>query len=267
MYNCNSVSPENIIRKTYGYGVVDLCKIFGIRYIGPEESGLVTIAATTNDLTFEHGDLSSEAVDGTVGSAGVLNISAAEYSTVQEVLRATNVSANWEAWPIDFLPDAEMEVTAGNGIILAAGIAAQQCKTDAGVLIPTDTSLAATPEKFPVGVTFEGPSSGPHNKDANVVHEILAITVDCNATTAGGVYIYEVDDLLGTKTELDILVYVDDTAITFSNSGEPLYQVIGNRLVVEVRDAGAMTDCLCRVSARSYPFGPAVRKSKLLSSF
>ena len=267
MYNCSNVRPEDIVRKTYGYGVVDLCKLIGIRYIGDEESGLVTIAATTNDFTFEHGDLSSEAVDGTVGAAGVLNISDAAYSALDEVLRAINVSPNWEAWPRDYLIDAAMEYGAGTGIILAAGIAAQQCKTTAGITIPCDLSLAATAEIFPVGITFNGPSSGPHNKDAGVVHEILGITVDCNCTTAGGVYIFEVDDDKGTKTEIDILTYVDDTEITFENSGEPLYQSIGKRLVVEVRDAGAMTDCFCRVSARSYPFHPVVRKSKLLSEY
>jgi hypothetical protein len=266
MFEPNNIRPEDWVRKTYGYAAVDLAKLFGIRYIGAQASGLITIAATTNDITLSHGVLASEAADTTVGVAGVFDISGAAYSTIFEVITAINLSPNWEAWPIDFLPTTNMEYGAGTGIILAAGIAAQQCKTAAGITIAVDTSLIVA-EVMPVGITFCGPSSKPHNVDAQVCHEILSITSDINFSTTPAIKVYEVDDLLGTATLIDTKNPTDDTLTTWSNYGEPLYQAIGKRLVVQAEDPAAFTDASLLVAARSYPFGPVVRKKNLLSEY
>jgi len=256
--------PQDWVRKTYGYDAVDEPIVYGLRYIGSEDSATYEAAATTNDFTFKHGASGSEVADSTVGSSGVLDLTT--FDTVHKLIRAVNASPNWEAWPVDYLPDADTNISAGNGIF--GTISATQAKVDDGVLVPADTSLE-TAEFFPVGVTFYGSSINPHNKDANVLHEVLGITA--NITFGGatdGIYVYEVDDINGTKTEIDHLALASATATSWSNSGEPLYSVKGKRIVFKAADAsGAISSPLLTVSVRSLPFGPAVRKSKLLSEY
>lgn len=247
-------------RKSYGYGAVDLPQVFGVKYIGSEDSGTVEAAATTGDLTLKHGDLSSEAVDSTVGASGVLDLTI--YTTVKKVVDAINLSDNWEAWYIDYLPDQATNISAGNGIFPT--VSAQQAKVTGGYQFVADTSLE-TAEFFPVGVTFEGEGTKIHNHDASVLHEILEIRA--NITFGGataGIFVYACDDFLGTKTQIGWKPLVSNTATTFELDGEPLYATVGKRIVVEAKDAsGAISSPSLYVSARSAIIGPTVNKKKL----
>lgn len=268
MGNC-CVPPQDMLSQIVTRDGVDTNKVVGIRYIGEEESGLVTIAATTNDFTFEHGVLSSEAADATVGATGVMDLTV--YSTIITFLNEVNSSPNWEAWAVDLPGDYALNVSAGNGvfIVTAPWDAAVQAKVAAGIFPLRDTSLG-TIEDFGVGVTFNGPSSEPHGFDANVLHEIMKIVAD--ATFGGatdGLYIYECNDILGTKKEVAHFALVSATPTTFGSDNEPpLISARGRRLVVIAKDAsGAITSPKLEVFKRSYAFGPGIRKSKLYSEY
>lgn len=259
----NEIRPEDWIRAQYGYEAVDLPKVIGIKYVGDEASGTVETAATTGDITLKHGALSSEAADTTVGSSGVLDLTT--YDTVQAVIAAINLSANWEAWAIDFPGDYDTNISAGNGIFPTT--AATQAKVADGMSLVMDTSLK-TAEDYPVGITLNGPSTHFHGTDVGVVHEIIKI--NANVTFGGassGLYIYSCDDRLGTKTQIWHRALVSATATEYYSDGEPIISVDGHRLVVMAKDAsGAITSPSLLIEARSYVRFPVARKSKLWGS-
>jgi hypothetical protein len=257
------IRPEDWTYAQYGYEAVDLPKVIGVKYVGDEESGTIETAATTGDITAKHGALSSEAADTTVGSSGVLDLTT--YTTVESIIRAFNLSDNWEAWAIDFPGDYLTNISAGNGIFPTTS--ATQCKVAAGVSLVMDTSLK-TAEDYPVGITFNGPSTNFHGTDVGVLHQIIKI--NANVTFGGatdGLYIYSCDDRLGTKTQIWHRALVSATATEFYSNGEPIISVDGSRIVVMAKDAsGAITSPSLLIEARSYAHTPVARKSKLWST-
>jgi len=262
--NCHC-NPPDVGPKSYGYDAVDLPRVLGLRYIGAQASAICVVAATTGDITLSHGVLASEAVDTTIGASGVLDLTV--FTTVKSLVDAINMSANWEAWFMDYPPDALTNISAGNGIFTVGGITSQPCKTTAGIDLESDTSLL-TAEVFNVGITLQC-SSGVrvHNKDANVRHEILQI--NATATYGGatdGIYIWECDDVAGTKTQIGHLPLVTATATVFptnGSTGAPIYATVGKRLVVQVADAsGAITGPSVQVIAQSFIEGPAFNIKK-----
>ena len=90
-----------------------------VKYVGSEDSATVTVAS--GDITFQHGDLASEAVDATIDSGtddeGVIDVSDANANTFGEVVGLINASPNWEAKVVDAL-NAELTTTAS---LLARG--------------------------------------------------------------------------------------------------------------------------------------------------
>lgn len=265
--------PEEWIRTPVSNVGIDTNKVLGLRYIGSAASGLVTIAATTNDFTLEHGVLGAEAVDSTVGSAGVLDLTT--YTTIQKLLVEINSSPNWEAVAIDLPGDYLTNISAGNGIFIVASPwnAAVQAKTGGMIYPLRDTSLG-TIEDFGVGITLNGPSSTPHNFDAQVLHEVLEFTA--NVTFAGssdGIYVYECDDLKGTKKEIAHYALTSATATTFGNGIEPLFSVKDKRIVIIAKDASAeltpvgTTTPTIVVTRRSLIKGPGMNKNKRRSAY
>jgi len=80
--------------------------VMRIKYIGSEASGTVQVAASTSDMLFKHGDLSSEVADTTIkigSTAGTIDVSDAAANTVGEIVDHINSSDNWEAVVIDAL--------------------------------------------------------------------------------------------------------------------------------------------------------------------
>lgn len=271
---CYNIAPQDWKRCIYRREGIDTPILLGIRYIGSAASGLVTVAATTGDLTFAHGVLSSEAVDTTViVTTGIIDLTT--YDTLKKVLDVINQSPNWEAWPIDFPGDFAMNISSGNGAFTSAGVAAAQAKTDAGLTASfvVDTSLA-TAETHYCGVTWNASSILPHNGDAQVLHEVMKFrALGTFAGATDGVYVYECDDVAGTKTQIGHFALVTATDTTFGTGDEPLISTKGKRLVFKIADAsGALTavgtssPCL-EIFTRSYAFGPCVRANKMYSHY
>jgi hypothetical protein len=104
--NYETAALADILAKNQAFYVDDDDPVaLAIRYIGDEESATVTVSG--GDITFQHGDLASEAVDDTIDSggddAGVIDVSDAEANTMGEVVDLINASANWEAVLVDCL--------------------------------------------------------------------------------------------------------------------------------------------------------------------
>jgi hypothetical protein len=266
----NNVSPEDWVRKTYQRQAVDTSEVLRIRNKSSYAAAHVSIAATTGDMTFEQGATTGAANVSTgtnPGSSGVIDISA--LSTVYDLVHQINVEGDpdWEAWMVDYRPDNDIEVTADNAIF-TTNLTDQDCKGANGFGVVDKTSLE-TAEIFPVGVTLNGPCTKPHYSDSMVLHEVLEIVA--NVTFGGasaGIQVYECDDPAGSSVLLDTLALVSATPTTYSNSGEPMHQAKGKRLVFQAVDAsGAITVPSIRISARSYKFGPNVHRTKLWSGY
>lgn len=264
---CYNIPPQDWVRQIVTRDGVDTNKVFGIRYIGSAASGIVTITATTNNFTFAHGVLSSEAVDGTVGTAGEMDLT--DFPSIITFLNEVNSSPNWEAWAVDLPGDFLLNFGSNTGVFLESSPwdAAVQAKVAGGIFPLFDTSKMVK-EEFGAGITYNGPSSEPHGFDANVLHEILQIDANITLGDTDGLYIYECNDVLGTKTEVAHYPLVTATATTFGNGIEPLISAKGRRLVVIVKDGtGAITSPILEIIVRSYAFGPGIRKSKLYSQY
>lgn len=97
------VGPQILGQSDIHQTIAAVDKDFGIavRYVGDEESGTVIVSATDSDMTFQHGDIGSEAVDATIDSggddAGIIDMSDSSGMTMGEVVDLINASANWEA--------------------------------------------------------------------------------------------------------------------------------------------------------------------------
>lgn len=259
--------PEDYIRQIVTREGVDKSYGLGLRYVGDEASGLATVASTTGDITLEHGDLSSEAADATVGATGVLDLTT--YTTIHMLLREINSSPNWEAWAIDVPGDYDTNISAGNGIFAAAGVAAAQCKSTDGLKASfvLDTSLK-TAEDYAAGLTLNRSSAYPHHHDGQVLHEIMKISAI--ATMAGGtdgIYIYECDDVAGTKTEVAHFALATATATDYGTGDEPLISSKSKRLVAMIKATTTITAPKIEIFSRSLAFGPGMDKNKRLSAY
>ncbi len=259
-----NVSPADWIRSTYERVAVDTSVVIGIRCIGPYAAGIVSVGATTGDLTFEQGATAGTAAVTTgdnPGTSGVINIS--DLSTVYDLYHMINLADDWEAWPVDYRPDNDIEISAGNAVYATGQGTDNDCTGDAGLLILDDTSLE-TAEIFPVGVTLNGPSLNIHNGDMQVLHEILQ--VEANVSFGGataGIKVYECDDFAGTSVLVRTMPLVTATATTFDMDGEPIMASKGKRLVFQATDAsGAITSPSISIAARSLVFGPSVNRRK-----
>lgn len=258
------IQPQDWVRTVRTIADDDPVALY-IKYIGSEENGTATVAATTNNITLAHGDTGSEAADSGVGANGVLDLTT--YDTLYKLISAINAGSNWEAWGKDLLAGTDTNISEDNGFILAAGIAEQTVKTAAGVAFTVDTSLV-TNEYLGCGVTLNGPSSELHPNDHQTLHEILRIKGDITwGTSATGLAIYEVDDDSGTDTLLATLSITSGTAFDFDGGGEPIVSTKGKRLVVYPYGTGAITaGGQVEVFSRSYTYGPGYRTSRLWSS-
>ncbi len=270
-YALYGIQPQDWIRKTYDLIAVDANKVLTMRYVGSQVAAHVSVASTTGDLTFEQGATTAAAVVGTGinpmspgGSTGIINIS--DHSTVGEINSLINVARDWECWMTDYRPDNDIEVTAGNIITLSAYGTDNDATGANGFTLYADTSLE-TAEIFPVGVTLNGPSTGSHAVDFNVVHEIIQIIADVTfGGASSGLKIYACDDRKNTSALITTLPLVSGAATTFDAGGEPIIGTRGKRIVVEATDAsGAITAPDIQIAARSFAYGPAYRGKKLYS--
>lgn len=263
------LDPRDFIRSSIRREAVDKCVAFGLRYKGAQASGKVAIANTTGDMSFTHGAVGSEVADTTVnpsgGTPGTIDLSG-EGLTFLGVSQLVNASANWELWPKCALPTDVIEA-AGTAKIIN-NIAATQCKLDAGYDVLIDTSAALY---HSIGITRNGSSVYPHRHDAGVYHEITKIAV--TTTYASGtsiIYVYEVDDFLGTATLMSvggIAAAATTVEKVLGDASYALYNNSGRRLVVKVVNSAAMTAADMEVWYGTYVHTPSARKSKMWSNY
>jgi len=257
---------ETLMKASERKDAVDTCVAGYLKYKGEEDSGLVTIAVTTGDMSFKHGATGSEVADTTVNPTGTtpgpIDLST-EAATFAPLGRLVNFSANWEWWWHAALPT---EATEDSGTAkIVNNLTDQQCKLANGyaVLIDTDPAFWHS-----VAVTAWGPSSDPHGFDAGWYHQIEYINAGSTfASGASVLKIYAVNDDRWNPTveELYSFTMTSPTAKYLPKLDErwPIYNVEGKRFVLKIENTLAMTLPTLEIFFGSCKCAPGVRRGKL----
>lgn len=238
--------------------------LFRIHYIGDEASGIVDIAST-GDITFKHGDLSSEAADDDTkiesGGSGVLDLSA-DVTDYHSLIRHINSFDNWEAWPVGALPDDDPHTTTTGHFTEVTGGSASGAN---GYAVKTDDSDSLY---IVAGMTFNGPAANVHATDAQALHALQrVIALSTYATGSSALKAYACDDLAGSSEEIAswktgaTTVEVAYPAETYP-AGPPIAWTKGKRLAVKLVNSAALGTVRLLAQGFSYKFGPSVRDSK-----
>lgn len=269
--NSSNVRPEDWKRRSVN-SLNNAGVLLEIKNISEEVAAHISIDTTTGDITFEQG-ASTAAANTTTGdnpqvgaTPGVIDLSALLPKTFHSIKIAVNVTEDWECWLKGALPGDAPE-TSGTGVLTVE--TDLDCKPAAGAKVKLEEVNA---DFMCAGLTFNGPSSGPHNHDAQVLHEVLQITHDISYAGTATLKLFSVDDVEGTSTEIDDITVGASTVFTEFPSGgnidEPIGGVDSFRLVVKFA-AGTIHDLAANaltIRGRSYAHGPGLRESKLESS-
>ena len=225
------MSKTTFVGKGWSAGTsLDVSVAARIWYIGPEDSGTVTIA--TDVMTLQHGDLASEAVDTTVGSSGVLTMTGATLDTLGEVWTEVNSSPNWY-----MELEAGMYGDSANTTLL--DISETQAKITAGVPIYFDGS-----ESEIVGVSIGStlfrtckPSSRIGIKAVKGLVGYVSVTVGSPTGATLNVYSATQTETASTAKLLYSVALADATESVIGDKAVPIslgvYESdIGERLII-----------------------------------
>jgi len=212
-----------------------------VRYIGPEASATVTVAAN-GDLTFKHGDAGSEAVDDTVGASGVIDVSDAAYNTFAKVVDNINGSPNWEAYIVDALRSDTSTDT-----LLAMSEATIAPKTD--LALKKDTSVALN---LGVRIGKRSAVTGSDDISAAEIYRIDSLNTYASGTSI--INVYEIDEVEKTET----LIYsaaggattvADSKEFVVNGRGSLAVSRVGKHLLVKLVGSAACTGSLTVIGA------------------
>ncbi len=219
----------------FSFSDVDTHILMRVQYIGAEASGTVEISAA-GDWTFKHGDLSSEAVDGTIDSGGddpgVIDISDANANTLGEIAGHINGSPNWRC----FLECGLFADSAGSDTFLVR--TATAAKVAAGVSIFADNAgdiggAAITGFQFKNTGSNLGKVTDGMQTEENCINVLFAFDINIGATGNGTVKIYDATQL--AETEIYSATLTDDTDVSLGTTDldAPVAKSsMGSRLVV-----------------------------------
>ena len=274
-FNYNQIQPQDWVRTSKTF-IDNTAELLRIRNKGSQVAAHVSTASTpaTNALLFEQGATTGAAAGTTgtnPGTNGSVAPGTAAANTFHALMRQINAegATDWEAWLVGALPDDTIFATVTNVWTVTADI---DCTGSNGGAILVDSSVS---EYLVAGLTFNGPDTDPHNSDSQVLHELLQVKATIGSTTAGTLTLrtFNCDDIAGTSSAiLTIDGVVADTERLFPTDagiGEPIASVNTGRLVVKLAAVTWVDDSADSlfILGRSYIFGPAVRVSKMLSSF
>lgn len=221
---------------------LDTSIAFDIQYIGSEASGKIALVASTS-VTFIHGDSGSEAADSGIGTAGVVDISAAANDTVGEFLDTVNGSANWRAKIRGAVRDDAM------ANILAKSSA--QAKLDGGLHFYFDGSdgiysVAITGNEFRSQASDPGYDDGAYD-DKGCINTLAYVTATVTETGGATIKLIEANDASTTSTwnELYSVAIADSAAQAIGNSASAYNEAVyasdeNKRLIVRITAATSL---------------------------
>jgi len=268
----NTIQPQDWKRESKSFGT-DQCELFRIRYKGSEVAAHYTNSTTA--FTFEQGASTAAAAVTTgtnPGTAGVVTPATPD-ATYHQLIRQINQEGapDWEAWLEGALPD---DLVHSAATLDADPLTDVDCTGANGGAVLLDNTVA---DYFCAGLTFNGPDTEPHNSDSQVLHELLQVRAtlgSAGSVTGNTLVIHECDDIAGTSVAILTVTALGTAATeraypTNDGIGEPIASVNTKRLVAKLTATGITDHASDNIYllGRSYAFGPAVRKSKMISAY
>jgi len=230
---------------------LDSSVAFTIQYIGEEADGEVALVASTS-ATFIHGDNGSESGDTGIGSAGVVDISAAANDTVGEFSDTVNATTNWRL----VLKGAVRDDAMANILAKTSATA----KLNGGLDFYFDGgdgiySVAITGNEFKNLSSNPGYDDGKYD-DKGCINGLAYVTATVTETGDATIKVIEASDSSTTSTwkELYSVAIADSTAQTIGNSASPYNEMVyasdeNKRLIVRIT-AGTSLDSLVAFNLR-----------------
>lgn len=228
----------------------DTCPAFILQYVPAEGTGgaAATIALVQGgDVTFLVDAAAPSGADA-IGTAGVVDSSAAAYDTVGEFCNYVNGTRAWRAICL-----CRPETPMAN--ILAK--TATSCLTNNGLVFYLDTSVADTTYIWSLPITgeaFENYGLAGHKKDEDdhCVNRFHFAQVTDNFTSAANLYLYVFKQGDTSSTKVFTNALVDNTLTNIGNTSEPKnpwYEAPeGYTLVVDIRSDAATAFGLLNVT-------------------
>lgn len=217
-----------------------------VKYVGSEPSATVTVS-DAGDITFKHGELSSEAVDDTIkigSNDGVIDVSNAAGNTFGEVVDHINSSPNWRAFIVDAL--REDNANASTGSLLA--------REETTIIPNTDLELFKDSSKvlnLSVRIGVRELTGGSEEKGAAEVYGITSVNT---YTGTSKIQIYEINE----ATNSEKLIYEvaggattveQSLAFVVNGRGSLGVHKQGNHLLVRMIGSAAATGKLMVIGA------------------
>jgi len=192
-----------------------------IRYIGPNASGKITVAADGN-LEFVTGAVGAEAADtDVVAATGIIDVSGATMNTFGEVVDIINASGTWQALLIGALrTDSSDNVLVAQAVAQAKSNYGVKVYFDSGIAIPISLNISAKAWEVQKGV-----DGNPWSPDELDYINSLIYWRQLNTFDSGvsNINVYEVDKATNRET----LIYTEPTAAT-TVVGTRDFSAIGN---------------------------------------
>jgi len=240
----------------------DKSVLMRIMYIGDEASGIIDIAST-GDITFKHGDASSEVADTDTkldaGGLGVIDVSAdiTDYHSLQMKI---NSSDNWRCVLVGALPDADPHTTTTGHFTEVTG---GDCTIDGGYEVLTDDSDS---KYIVAGMTWAFDHQDLHFTDHGVVHVLTRVIAKSTyGSGTSSLLVYACNDDDGTKRLLKTFTAGATTAqvaypAETTPATEPHAVAKGERLAVILQNSAAMGTV--RLKAEGFSYRAHIGRSK-----
>ncbi len=247
--NLSDIQLWDIIAETnfYANTVTKTVPVMTVQYVGAEASGTVIVTVTTGDVTFQHGDLASEAVDGTINSdddPGVIDVSDAAANTMGGVVDLINGSDNWRA-----ILHGCRRSDASAGLLFT--LSEKQAKVAAGIELAADETVgewkigrSITNRKFN---TVAGSDGLGDLTDVNHQNSLDFWRFEATFTNTSATYIYDMHDISEDATTEKLIATLEGGATTVAaeyaftvDQGRAIQVPIGHRIFVQVDNSHAM---------------------------
>lgn len=220
-------------RKLNGSGVLvaDQSVAIAIRYKGSQASATVTVAS--GDITCKHGAAAAEAVDSTVGVAGV--VADGTYTTLGAMVDAINQSLNWQAEIVDGL---RADVSTAALVARSEHTMSPVRKEVLSLFFDTSAFLSIGYRISARRTNFDMTQKG---KVSVFVQARTLVNIGSGALT---LTVYDVDRTSGTSTALATFAGTDNTELVAQIAGGvgELRSAPGNDLLVRYTGSGDLPD-------------------------
>ena len=213
-----------------------------IKYVGAQPSYTITVSAA-GDVTLKHGVSGAEAVDASVGVAGVFDVST--FDTFAKIVDNINGSANWKAYLVDVLRADSADASTGSLLTLSEARGAK----NSTMSLYKDTSKVLN---LSVRVGSRTGVIGSEEVSAAEIYQIASLSTFGSGTNK--IQVYEIDEVAKTETKVyetagGATTVANEKTFVINGRGGLASSKTGTHLLVRMIGSAALTGTLSVLGA------------------